>query len=131
MSSPPHNQTAHNYVLTLIKAAKNLTSHLCHEPIRKNNDAIPVLGVFLGFALFAVVLRVMARVLTKAYFWWDDLCNLFAFITCICFSALNFKPADHGYGVDIWFVAFDDITMVLRVCFLFSSPLFTFGVLIL
>ncbi|KAK3343270.1 hypothetical protein B0H65DRAFT_244853 [Neurospora tetraspora] len=95
--------------------AKNITSYLCHEPIRKNNTIIPVLAVFLGLALFAVVLRVLARVLTRAYFWWDDLCNLFAFIGCICFSTLNFESVNHGYGIDIWFVKFDDITTILRL----------------
>lgn len=97
------------------EAAKNITSHLCHEPIRKNNTIIPVLSVFLGFAWFAVILRLLARLLTKAYFWWDDLCNLFAFAGCIAFSSLNIKQVDHGYGIDIWFVKFDDITMILRV----------------
>lgn len=96
---------------------KNITSHLCHEPIRKNNAIIPVLSVFLGIALFAVILRLLARLLTKAYFWWDDLCNLFAFVGCIAFAALNIKQVDHGYGIDIWFVAFDDITMILRLFF--------------
>ncbi|CCC14859.1 hypothetical protein SMACR_07584 [Sordaria macrospora] len=97
--------------------AKNITSFLCHEPIRKNNTVIPVLSVFIGLALLAVILRVLARLLTKAYFWWDDLCNLFAFIGCISFTALNIKSVDHGYGIDIWFVKFDDITMVLRLFF--------------
>ncbi|KAK3953812.1 hypothetical protein QBC32DRAFT_209261 [Pseudoneurospora amorphoporcata] len=96
---------------------KNITSHLCHEPIKKSNTVIPVLSSFLGFALCAVVLRVLARVLTKAYFWWDDLANLFAFIGCICFTALNIKSVDYGYGVDVWFVKFDDITMILRLFF--------------
>ncbi|KAL0467486.1 hypothetical protein QR685DRAFT_360771 [Neurospora intermedia] len=95
--------------------AKNITSHLCHEPIRKNTTIVPVLAVFLGLALFAVVLRVLARVLTRAYFWWDDLCNLFAFCGCIGFSSLNFRSIDHGYGLDIWYVKFDDVTTILRL----------------
>jgi len=61
-------------------AAKNITSLLCNDPVRQDNSITPVLAIFIGFVGLAVLLRVLARVLTQAYFWWDDLFNLFAMV---------------------------------------------------
>ncbi|KAK3314209.1 CFEM domain-containing protein [Apodospora peruviana] len=97
--------------------AKNITSHLCGVRVDTDDEIVPVFAAFLSFTLFAVTLRVAARVLTKAYFWWDDFCNLFALAGCIIFAALNIKSVDFGYGKDTWFVPFDHITEVLKIFF--------------
>lgn len=39
-----------------------------------------IYSVFIGLAVLAVILRIVARVLTEAYFWWDDFANLFGFV---------------------------------------------------
>lgn len=63
--------------------AKNVTSHLCGLPIEgPHASLIPTYSVFIGFAVVAVVLRVAARILTQAFFWWDDFANLFGFVRC-------------------------------------------------
>ncbi|KAL2179630.1 uncharacterized protein P884DRAFT_195225 [Thermothelomyces heterothallicus CBS 202.75] len=60
-------------------SAKNVTELMCgHEPER-DNSLIPIYSVFIGLAVVAVALRLVARVLTQAYFWWDDFSNLFGF----------------------------------------------------
>lgn len=41
---------------------------------------VPIYSVFIGLAVIAVVLRLVARALTQAYFWWDDLANLLSFV---------------------------------------------------
>jgi hypothetical protein len=45
-----------------------------------DGSLIPLYSVFIGLAVVAVVLRIVARILTRAYFWWDDFANLFAFV---------------------------------------------------
>jgi len=72
-------------------ATKNLTLHLCSMPIDVDDEIVPIFAVFISITLVAVALRVLARVLTKAYFWWDDLCNLFALVGCIAFTAINIQ----------------------------------------
>ncbi|KAL2135257.1 hypothetical protein VTI74DRAFT_9242 [Chaetomium olivicolor] len=96
--------------------AKNITAHLCgQEEEKKDPSLIPVSYTFICLAVIAVVLRVVARVLTHAYFWWDDLANLLGFVGSAVFTALNLKAIDLGQGTDIWFVPFDNITRVLKI----------------
>ncbi|KAK0713616.1 hypothetical protein B0T26DRAFT_367422 [Lasiosphaeria miniovina] len=97
--------------------AKNITSHLCGNQATTDHAIIPVVSVFLGLAVVAVVFRILARVLTKAYFWYDDLCNFFGMATCIAFTVLVILGALDGMGTDIWFVPFDKVTSVLRLFF--------------
>ncbi|KAL2256728.1 hypothetical protein VTK26DRAFT_1217 [Humicola hyalothermophila] len=70
--------------------AKNTTSHLCGLPVTTDESVIPVYSVFLGLAVIAVVLRIIARIITHAYFWWDDFSNLFAFIFATFFTVINY-----------------------------------------
>ncbi|KAK3367779.1 hypothetical protein B0H63DRAFT_86237 [Podospora didyma] len=96
---------------------KKITSTLCEVPIDRDDDIVPIFAVFLSLALVAVGLRILARILTKAYFWWDDLCNFFGMAGCVIFTALNIKSYYHGLGTDIWLVPFDDITSVMQMFF--------------
>jgi hypothetical protein len=45
-----------------------------------DDDILPAISVFIGLAAFAVLLRILARILTSAYFWWDDACNFLAMV---------------------------------------------------
>lgn len=47
-----------------------------------DGSLIPLYCIFIGLAVIAVILRLVARVLTQAYFWWDDFSNLFGFVGC-------------------------------------------------
>ncbi|KAL2194232.1 hypothetical protein P885DRAFT_43437 [Corynascus similis CBS 632.67] len=60
--------------------AKNVTEHMCGRGPEGDGSLIPVYLIFIGLAVVAVALRLIARVLTQAYFWWDDFANLFAFL---------------------------------------------------
>ncbi|KAL2171352.1 hypothetical protein VTG60DRAFT_2994 [Thermothelomyces hinnuleus] len=96
-------------------SAKNVTELMCgHEPER-DNSLIPIYSVFIGLAVIAVALRLVARVLTQAYFWWDDFSNLFGFIGSAAFTAMNIKSIETGQALDIWFVKPDNVTLVLKV----------------
>jgi hypothetical protein len=41
---------------------------------------VPIYSVFIGLAVIAVVLLLVSRDLTQAYFWWDVLANLLSFV---------------------------------------------------
>ncbi|KAK4098543.1 hypothetical protein N658DRAFT_509524 [Parathielavia hyrcaniae] len=95
--------------------AKNLTSRMCGLPVEGDSSLIPLYSIFLGLAGLAMILRIAARVVTRAYFWWDDFANLFGFIGSSIFTGFNIKAISLGQSLDIWFVPFDNITSVLRV----------------
>ncbi|KAH6614442.1 hypothetical protein B0J18DRAFT_300933 [Chaetomium sp. MPI-SDFR-AT-0129] len=98
-------------------AAKNATSLMCGELPERDGSVITLYSVFIGLAVVAVLLRVVARVLTKAYFWWDDFANLFGFIGSAVFTAMNLRAIDIGQALDIWFVPERNITLVLKYFF--------------
>ncbi|KAH6844588.1 hypothetical protein B0I37DRAFT_165362 [Chaetomium sp. MPI-CAGE-AT-0009] len=97
--------------------AKNITSLMCGHSPERDGSLIPVYSVFIGLAVVAVVLRLVARVLTQAYFWWDDFANLFGFIGSALFTAVNLTAIDLGQALDIWFVPPDNITLVVKLFF--------------
>ncbi|KAL2142497.1 hypothetical protein VTI28DRAFT_1099 [Corynascus sepedonium] len=97
--------------------AKNVTEHMCGRGPEGDGSLIPVYLIFIGLAVVAVALRLVARVLTQAYFWWDDFANLFAFVGSAVFTAMNIKSIELGQSLDIWFVSPDNITMVLKLFF--------------
>ena len=53
---------------------------MCGVTPTKDESLIPLYSVFIGLAVVAVILRLVARALTQAYFWWDDFSNLFGFV---------------------------------------------------
>ncbi|KAH6649328.1 hypothetical protein F5144DRAFT_3134 [Chaetomium tenue] len=98
-------------------AAKNVTELMCGHSPERDASLIPVYSVFIGLAVVAVMLRLLARVLTHAYFWWDDFANLFGFIGSALFTGMNLKAIDLGQALDIWFVRPDNITLVVKMFF--------------
>jgi hypothetical protein len=57
---------------------------MCGLPVEGDSSLIPLYSVFLGLAGVAMILRIVARVVTQAYFWWDDFANLFGFVCGPC-----------------------------------------------
>lgn len=55
---------------------------MCGVTAKSDGSLVPLYSVFIGLAIFFVILRVVARVITHAYFWWDDFANLFGFVRC-------------------------------------------------
>lgn len=53
---------------------------MCGETAEGTGYLIPVYAVFCAVAVIAVALRLLARVVTQAYFWWDDLANCLSFV---------------------------------------------------
>ncbi|KAK0634103.1 hypothetical protein B0T14DRAFT_417398 [Immersiella caudata] len=101
-----------------ILTTKNLTSHLCGVEVHGDGRIVPVMALSIGLAGVAVALRVLARVLTKAYFWWDDLCAMLAMGCCVAFTVLNTQATNLGMGKEIWSVPFENITAILRTFFI-------------
>ena len=60
--------------------SRNISSHVCGLPVETDASLIPVYSTFIAFAVVAVVLRLAARIVTQAHFWWDDLANLLSFV---------------------------------------------------
>lgn len=56
-------------------ATKNITLCLCGVTPEHNGKTNVTYAVFIGLTGVTVFLRLLARFLTKAYFWWDDLFN--------------------------------------------------------
>ncbi|KAK4135983.1 hypothetical protein BT67DRAFT_228426 [Trichocladium antarcticum] len=98
-------------------AAKNITSRTCGVTPTSDGSLIPLYSIFIGLAVIAVILRLVARVLTQAYFWWDDFSNLFGFIGSAAYTGVTIYSIQHGHSTDIWFVSFGNITLVLQIFF--------------
>ncbi|KAK3290916.1 uncharacterized protein B0H64DRAFT_49549 [Chaetomium fimeti] len=97
--------------------AKNITSLMCGNSPEKDGSLIPIYSVFIGLAVVAVILRLVSRVLTQAYFWWDDFANLFGFIGAALVTAMNLKAVDLGQALDIWFVPHNNVTLIIKMFF--------------
>lgn len=65
---------------------------MCGAEVTRDNSLIPIYSVFIGLAVVAVMLRIVARVLTCAYFWWDDFANLFGFVGSLCVPLNRLLP---------------------------------------
>ncbi|KAK4642208.1 hypothetical protein QC761_507120 [Podospora bellae-mahoneyi] len=98
-------------------AAKNITYQWCDHPNEGDRTLLPAFSIFLGLAIAAVALRLVARVVTEAWFWWDDLCNFFAIAGCAAYTGLYIEAVHFGMGKDIWFVPFDNITKIMQTYF--------------
>ncbi len=70
-------------------ASKNITSLACGVEPSSDGSLVVVYSVFIGLAVLAVILRIVARVLTEAYFWWDDFANLFGFVSVDCLGMVD------------------------------------------
>jgi hypothetical protein len=53
---------------------------MCGLPVETDGSLIPIYSVFIAIAVVSVGLRLLARVLTQAYFWWDDVANFLSFV---------------------------------------------------
>ncbi|KAM7197076.1 hypothetical protein V8F33_005735 [Rhypophila sp. PSN 637] len=103
---------------------KSLAAGLCVASITADDEIVPIFAVFITLTLVAVSLRVVARVLTKAYFWWDDLFNLFALGGCMAFTTITIMQVDYGFGMDVSWVKHKNIALVLQL-FYFEIVLYT------
>ncbi|KAK0736651.1 hypothetical protein B0T21DRAFT_288000 [Apiosordaria backusii] len=97
--------------------AKNITYQWCDHLNEGDRTLLPAFSIFLGLAIAAVALRLIARVVTDAWFWWDDLFNFFAIAGCAAYTGLYIEAVHLGMGKDIWFVSFENITKIMQTYF--------------
>ncbi|KAI1325328.1 hypothetical protein F5Y16DRAFT_423081 [Xylariaceae sp. FL0255] len=86
---------------------ENQTAVECGVHPYVNKSFVPVIITFFILALIAVLLRVAARVLSQAKFWYDDYSNFAAFVRLL---------SPRGFGVEIWAVPQENISYILLVC---------------
>ncbi|KAK0611305.1 hypothetical protein B0T14DRAFT_325578 [Immersiella caudata] len=98
--------------------AKGRISRLRHDPVRENNSLKPALLIFISLAGIAVGLRILARILTQAYFWWDDVVNFLAMGGCIASTVLVLISVKWGLGKDVWMANQDHLTDLNRSFFI-------------
>jgi len=104
--------TDHQYIAT-----KNLTTTLCHAPIRSKGNDIRVSNIVLGVVTAVCALL---RIFYKAIFsvgelGWDDysvLAALIAGVPSVVIIDRGIVP--NGLGKDVWTVPFDNITNFVR-----------------
>lgn len=94
--------------------AKNLTYEMCGHPGQGDGALLPTFFALFVLAALAVVLRLIARAVTEAYFGWDDVANFCAAACCAAYTGLNVDLISIGLGRDIWFVQFENITRILQ-----------------
>ncbi|KAI0140466.1 hypothetical protein GGR57DRAFT_509450 [Xylariaceae sp. FL1272] len=101
----------------------NYTSVQCGVHPRVDKRFIPVIITFFVTTLIIVLLRVAARLVSKAQFWYDDYFNFAAFLTMSIYTLTDLFLANRGFGVDIWAVPQQNISYLLRA-FLIASILY-------
>ncbi|KAI5925427.1 hypothetical protein F4810DRAFT_78801 [Camillea tinctor] len=73
--------------------------------------------VFGALGLLAFCLRCFARVVGTRSWGWDDTVMCFAMCFEVPLAVLSFPLTEHGLGLDIWNVSFDNITEILHIYF--------------
>ncbi|KAI1165357.1 hypothetical protein F5B18DRAFT_669686 [Nemania serpens] len=68
------------------KVTQNQTAVQCHVHPYVDKRFVPVIIAFFIIALVVVLLRVAARVVSQATFWYDDYFNLAAFVTVTVYT---------------------------------------------
>lgn len=91
----------------------------CHKEGQDRTAEVWIIGVTFGtLGLFAFGLRCLARLYVGAQSWGMDdwvMCAVILFMIPLC--VLSIPLSQHGLGLDMWFVEFDNITSILYYYF--------------
>jgi len=102
-----------------IKEALSTTNYSmtsCHMPVRDKGWETLWLGLsFFIVSLVFFVLRMIARCVGEAGFYWDDYMMVAAIITSAAFAGMSIPLYLNGLGKDIWTLPFGHITDMLYV----------------
>ncbi|KAJ8130149.1 hypothetical protein O1611_g3481 [Lasiodiplodia mahajangana] len=81
--------------------AKNQTSVQCGVHPHVDKRFVPVIITFFILTLIVVLLRIAARVVSQAKFWYDDYFNSVAFVTATIYTMADIAspPKEEAYGV--------------------------------
>lgn len=93
--------------------AKNQTSVQCHVQPYVDKRFVPVIIAFFTLTLIVVLLRVAARVVSQAHFWYDDYFNIVAFVAVAIYTWIDIFISKKGFGVDLWAVPQENISYIL------------------
>lgn len=103
---------------------KNQTSVQCHVHPYVDKRFVPVIIAFFTLTLIVVLLRVAARVVSQAKFWYDDYFNIAAFLAVTTYAWIAIVLSKKGFGVDLWAVPQENITYILTVRPFLRIPLY-------
>lgn len=109
---------------------QNQTAVQCHVHPYVDKRFVPVIIAFFIIALVVVLLRVAARVVSQATFWYDDYFNLAAFVTVTVYTFTDIALSKQGFGVDVWAVPQENISYILTFFLVGSCLYFTSRALI-
>ncbi|KAI0102368.1 hypothetical protein GGR51DRAFT_562541 [Nemania sp. FL0031] len=109
---------------------KNQTSVQCGVHPYVDKRFVPVIITFFILAFIAISLRVAARVVSQAKFWYDDYFNSVAFVTVTIYTMTDVALSKQGFGVDLWAVPQENISYILIFLLVGSILYFTSRALI-
>ncbi|KAI1128456.1 hypothetical protein F5Y10DRAFT_240409 [Nemania abortiva] len=104
---------------------KNQTSAQCGVHPYVDQTFVPVTITFFVLTFIVVLLRVAARIVSQAKFWYDDYCNFAAFVAAAIYTLSDVDLAQRGFGVDIWAVPQENISYILIFLLVGSILYFT------
>ncbi|CAH0022097.1 unnamed protein product, partial [Clonostachys rhizophaga] len=96
----------------------NVTNTLCGIEPEKDHSFVPIMSAFLALTCLTVILRLLARLVMGARYWWDDLCNILGMICTTAFTVIilhvliSAKGRHDGLGWDIWAVPQENLTFL-------------------
>ncbi|KAI0399201.1 hypothetical protein F4802DRAFT_56462 [Xylaria palmicola] len=103
---------------------QNQTAVLCHVHPHVDKSYVPLAFTLFAITFIVFLLRVAARVVSQAKFWYDDYFNFAAFVTVTVYAFIDTALlSKQGFGVDIWAVPQDNIGYIL-ILFLVNSCLY-------
>ncbi|KAJ2986095.1 hypothetical protein NUW58_g5193 [Xylaria curta] len=94
---------------------QNQTAVQCHVQPYVDNRLIPVVITFFIITFIVLLLRLAARVVSQAKFWYDDYFNIAAFASIIVHTWLTVALSKDGLGVDVWAVPQENISYLLTL----------------
>ncbi|KAL4778357.1 hypothetical protein BJX76DRAFT_362799 [Aspergillus varians] len=89
---------------TVIEAleARNVTSTICHEPIRDRSLIAPIATAVTGAVALGFILVRVYDCIARSEFTWADLCAVLAMTSSIPMDVFEFMMMKSGMGKDVW-----------------------------
>ncbi|CAJ2512717.1 Uu.00g008360.m01.CDS01 [Anthostomella pinea] len=99
-------------------ATKKFSSDFCGVVGEDRRSLVYILAIVFGaLGLLAFCLRCLARFVGSRMWDWDDTAMCFVMLFMIPLQALSIPLSQHGLGLDMWNVSFDDIEEILHLYF--------------
>ncbi|KAH9886786.1 hypothetical protein F4778DRAFT_773890 [Xylariomycetidae sp. FL2044] len=92
------------------------SSVMCGVEGEDRTDLVWIIGIVFGaLGVVAFGLRCLARLFGTRGWGWDDTMMTVTMCLMIPLTGISVPLSQHGLGLDMWFVSFDDITEILHL----------------